>query len=203
MATRTRTCEECHQPFTFEVGIGCGPKLCSDFCRTKRRHAKSKSQPLCVVPGCRNHRAYSSGICNACYVRGWRGGDAQRKPEVKPAAYRVRSSNGYIVVREKDHPLASQGAVYEHRKVLYDAIGPGPHDCHWCGDSVNWIKGVCVKGALVPDHLDGDKGNNALSNLVPACNRCNATRGLFIAWVMRHKDDPFLWEMYQKARGAA
>jgi hypothetical protein len=31
-------------------------------------------------------------------------------------------------------------------------------------------------GSLVADHLDGDKFNDALDNLVPSCHTCNASR---------------------------
>ena len=53
-----------------------------------------------------------------------------------------------------------------------------------------------------PCDLDGNKQNNSLSNLVPACNPCNSARGLFMAWVRAHKDDPYLWAMYEAARAA-
>lgn len=118
-------------------------------------------------------------------------------------------------VTRKDHPLArlqhsanlpgrkgsSQHGwyVYEHRKVLYDAIGPGVHLCYWCGCSVEWnTGGKCVRGSLVPDHLDGNKSNNRIENLVASCNRCNEKRGMFQSWVIKHSNDPWLWALYQK-----
>jgi hypothetical protein len=72
-----------------------------------------------------------------------------------------------------DHPLAVGGRIYEHRKVLYDKIGPGPHLCHWrCGRLVNWGG---TKG-LHTDHVDGVRTNNDPDNLVPACPSCNKLR---------------------------
>lgn len=193
---RERICIQCQQPFSYPIGTGTDRRLCSDFCRNRRRHQHMKSQPLCVVDGCRNHRGYSSGICNACYTRLQRTGTLERRQ----FKYRILSTNGYVIVRDKSHPLArSNGMVYEHRKVLFDAIGEGPHACHWCKREVAWVKGICVRGSLVPDHLDGDKANNAISNLVPSCNPCNAIRGLFIAWVMKHQDDPWLWRLFDAA----
>lgn len=117
--------------------------------------------------------------------------------------YRTLGTNGYVRVTEKNHPLATKdGFVYEHRKVLFDAIGVGPHRCNWCDATVSWVKGKCIRGSLVPDHLDGDKANNLLENLVPACNACNAARGLFLAWLTKHgMKDPFIQALYEKATG--
>lgn len=75
-----------------------------------------------------------------------------------------------------DHPLADvNGVVLEHRKVLHDIIGPGPHACHWnyfseCGKTqLTWggLDGIQV------DHLDGDKTNNDPANMVASCLACN------------------------------
>ena len=75
-----------------------------------------------------------------------------------------------------DHPLARRGKVAEHRKVLYDAIGPGPHPCYWrhlsgCGnDSLTWDDGT---HGINVDHLDEVRLNNDLDNLVVSCRSCN------------------------------
>lgn len=90
--------------------------------------------------------------------------------------------DGYRVLTGlQGHPLAhrargfrGRGEVLEHRKVLYDAIGPGPHLCHWgCGKTLEWggLTGIIV------DHLDDNKLNNSAENLVPSCNHCNMYRG--------------------------
>lgn len=198
LALRQRKCLECGSDFTYEIGQGKDRRLCSEFCRTRRRHRHTQSQALCVVEGCLNHRQYSAGFCNSCYYRLRRTGTLEKRIW----RYRSLHSNGYIVVQDRAHPLANakHGGLYEHRQVLFDAIGEGQHPCYWCGAPVIWVKGKCVKGSLVPDHLDGDKTNNAIGNLVPACNRCNATRGLFMSWVREHRTDPFLWQMYVNAR---
>lgn len=80
---------------------------------------------------------------------------------------------GYIVLSgQHDHPLAtSRGLLREHRKVLYDAIGPGEHSCHWCDGPVRW-----EDGTLAPDHLDWNPANNARDNLVQSCYPCNSAR---------------------------
>mgnify|MGYP003589876921 CR=1 FL=1 len=73
-----------------------------------------------------------------------------------------------------DHPLASHGAIAEHRMVLYDAIGPGPHPCNWCGELVGWGG----RDGIHADHLNGDALDNSPENLVPSCNSCNHRRSM-------------------------
>lgn len=80
-----------------------------------------------------------------------------------------------------DHPLADQGKVAEHRRILYDAIGPGPHYCqvmHKCDGTLplEWDGhfGINV------DHIDRDTLHNTLENLRVACWWCN-----------RNRDNPF------------
>lgn len=87
-------------------------------------------------------------------------------------------ANGYRVLNRPDHPLAgAQGKVYEHRFVLFDAIGAGEHPCHWCGVTLRWDHGWPEHAdALTVDHLDEDTLNNEPENLVPSCNECNTQR---------------------------
>lgn len=82
---------------------------------------------------------------------------------------------GYRVLCAPDHPLAGvQGKVLEHRAVLFDAIGPGPHPCHWCERLLPWSGGAGV--GINVDHLDEVRLNNELSNLVVSCLDCNTKR---------------------------
>jgi hypothetical protein len=197
---RHRTCRQCEQPFSYVFSRGMDRWYCSDRCSAARHKSHGMTLPMCVVPGCQNRRgSYKAGICNSCFWRLKRTGTLERREW----AYRVMSSHGYIVLSNKTHPMTNAtGVVYEHRMALYDAIGPGPHPCHWCGRSVNWNKGKCVTGTLVVDHLNGVKTDNSRANLVAACNRCNSKRGLFMTWVTEHKDDPWLWQMYVASKGA-
>lgn len=89
------------------------------------------------------------------------------------------SSHGYVLVKREGHPVAthSKGWVYEHRVVLYDAIGPGWHPCHHCQMPVSWeLTYPEHLDALVVDHLDENKTNNVVENLVPSCATCNFQR---------------------------
>ena len=79
---------------------------------------------------------------------------------------------GYrFLTKQHGHPLARNGVVQEHRKVLYDAIGIGPHSCYWsCGrEDLIWSGGDGIN----VDHLNGIKDDNRLENLVVSCRRCN------------------------------
>lgn len=116
---------------------------------------------------------------------------------------RSLGTNGYVRLTLPNHPLAVRSYVYEHRAVLYDAIGPGEHPCHWCQRLVSWQRGRMGSGVLVPDHLDGDKANNNRANLVPACHDCNVRRGAFMRWLRDHSDDPTLWALLDSYRKLA
>jgi hypothetical protein len=79
-------------------------------------------------------------------------------------------ASGYVLVKDTEHPLRDKrNYVYEHRKVAYDKHGPGPHDCEWCGITLEW-KDIQV------DHLDWNRQNNAPENLRISCQPCNGTR---------------------------
>ena len=92
------------------------------------------------------------------------------------------AGKGYVFARQPEHPLAdSKGVVRVHRQVLFDALGRGPHPCHWCGTPVTFRAAresgsATGPGALVVDHLDEDKRNNTRANLVPSCHKCNVWR---------------------------
>ena len=138
---------------------------------------------VCSVAECDRPRATKTNgtrrsMCFAHYKRVDKYGDVLADTPVKerrPPGEGHLSTYGYWIVTRAGHPLAfAHGGVLEHRAVLYDAIGPGAHSCHWCRCTVDW--GVSFPGALVVDHLDADRLNNDLANLVASCQPCNSSR---------------------------
>lgn len=90
-----------------------------------------------------------------------------------------RHDNRYAYRYAPGHPLATRSSpiVTEHRLALWDKIGPGTHPCHHCQEPVTWSPDAkCAKGALVVDHLNGQRQDNDPANLVPSCTPCNARR---------------------------
>lgn len=132
----------------------------------------------CAAPGCEaTFTTYPSldqrYCCKGCFRREW---------------WRKRKASGkvgdgaYKADKMPSHPLAgASGIVSRSRRLLYDAIGPGWHECHWCKRAVRWLnaRGRGARGgatALLVDHVDGNTRDNALDNLVPCCHRCNIKR---------------------------
>lgn len=130
----------------------------------------------CVVDDCEKPtRSAKADWCKMHYHRWYRHGSVEKVAHASGVS--VSLGRRYRQVRATGHPLAGvDGRAYEHRVVLYDAIGPGPHPCHWCSTPVEWLpKGS--DGELQPDHLNNDGGDNRLENLVPSCRSCNGARG--------------------------
>lgn len=129
----------------------------------------------CVVDECQNKpRSKSAELCPKHYHRMYRHGSLERNGRLEANPYKQQRS--YRRVYRPGHPLAGKyGAAYEHRIVLYEAIGPGTHPCHWCKRPVTWATTRTVD-SLAVDHLNGVEHDNRLENLVPSCNGCNTGR---------------------------
>lgn len=129
----------------------------------------------CAIDDCTNlTRSGSADLCPMHYHRQYRHGDVTMTAVGAP----ITASQGrrYRHVSATSHPMSNNhGIAYEHRVVLYDHIGEGPHHCHWCETEVHW-KPTDDQTALHVDHLDGDGANNHPANLVPACRTCNSGR---------------------------
>lgn len=147
----------------------CGPGCtCGRHQQTEEHRRKNSEANLGRAVGETTRQRIS--VANTGNVSGGR----SRRPR-SPAEGSFVDEKGYVrLTMEDDHPLASRvGHVKRARKVLYDDIGPGPHECHWgCGKLLQWGG----HGGIYVDHLDGDTSNDDLDNLVPSCNSCNARR---------------------------
>lgn len=132
--------------------------------------------PTCSVPDCdKPSRTAKADYCPMHYHRWYRHGSVDKT--ASGSGITASLGRRYRTIYNPTHPLAGKnGKVYEHRAVLYDQIGPGPHPCHWCEDEVDWLpKGT--PGALQVDHLNNDGADNAPANLAPSCAGCNTARG--------------------------
>jgi hypothetical protein len=161
---------------------------------TEKREKVFNEWSMCCVDGC-DKPARSPGknlMCEMHYYRKRRTGSVDI---IKRSRAKNNYSKDYIKLHEMNHPMScsKNGMIYEHRKVLFDKIGWGPHKCFWCGEDIDWMPGERnKKGCLVVDHFNGNKRDNESANLIPSCHRCNAMRGLFQRWVTEHGEDAMM-----------
>lgn len=126
----------------------------------------------CRVDGCAKTAMYKSDrLCQMHYHRIRKHGDTELHR--KQARSRYECDRGYQYIYAPNHPLTPEGQFYlaEHRKVLYEAIGPGTMSCEICGASLTWR--TCQA-----DHIDENPRNNKRENLRPLCRRCNVWRSM-------------------------
>lgn len=139
--------------------------------------AAARAAAQCAADGCDN-----TPICRGCCDKHYRAllkyGDPLARKRAPAGSGFLLGGYRYVSARANRHPLQTKNEkVSAHRVVLYDAIGSGEHPCTWCGKVVSWEKSwPRDRDALVVDHLDGDRLNNELENLVPSCQPCNSKR---------------------------
>lgn len=172
-----KTCETCGVEFT---PVKPWQKFCTKECRPRKLIWST-----CKLPDCDKPSRGADSYCSMHRTRIMRHGspDATLRHRNPPGSNPVPSElsmkkpgRAYGRFSSPGHQLAdAAGTVAVHRWVLFERIGPGEHPCHWCGTTVRWTKGLSAS-ALVADHVDSNPRNNDPSNLVQACQRCNALR---------------------------
>ena len=172
----TIVCRACGRSFAYAGHRGHMPAYCSTACRSDaRRNRVQTGSGTCTVAGCQKRaRPSKEQVCEMHYYRKRRTGTYDDAPLLQSRL----NSDGYVMVRRPDHPLAAMAGsnrvwVYEQRIVLYDAIGPGAHACHRCGIPVRWDRSYPVHpDALVAAHINGRITDNRAANLTPVCSNC-------------------------------
>lgn len=183
---RTKTCTVCGNDFSYLIGRGNDRKICSTACRSKSklrlREALKVNATECSTAGCRMPAVrVGKDLCEGCYCRLRRTGTTEKRR--REPTYRYQTSAGYIKILLPGHPLAdSSGHVFEHRKVLFEVLGPGEQSCFWCDKVLPWP-------AVVVDHLNENKDDNTKENLVASCNNCNRARGAMLPFQRRMRKE--------------
>jgi hypothetical protein len=163
-------CAKCAQPRERENHSYCR-SCAAAYMRLHRRGELPVRALVCIVAEC-GRPVHGRGLCNLHRLRLARTGNIE-------ARQRLLDPKRYKLVTRPDHPLAHAGTgrVYVHRMVLFDQIGWMPVPCFWCGRRVQWSTVQPMpEDALIADHLDHDRHNNDIANLVPSCNSCNPAR---------------------------
>jgi 5-methylcytosine-specific restriction endonuclease McrA len=124
----------------------------------------------CKVDGCDNHaNRVGAVMCEKHYARVRRHGSTDKQSNLINGD--LIHTGGYILKHAPDHPLyKNYSRLFAHRIVYYDNYGNGPFKCFHCSVCVTWA-------TMHIDHLDDNKLNNNIQNLVASCPVCNQKRG--------------------------
>lgn len=187
-AIRRRSCKICSIDFSYAISRGkdriyCGNK-CLAVARLQKKEIKHSNLPECKSSWC-NKKAnrIESGWCEACYISARRNNGT---PKQKVYLYKHSTPAGYVKLYKPNHPLVdSNGFVFEHRYVMYEKHNGSCSNCAWCDKALEW-------NSLVIDHLNENKSDNSVDNLVFSCNQCNRARGAML---------PFIKGLTPKAEG--
>ena len=172
MTNHYDTCAVCGVAINQLPGRGKARKYCGSSCQEKARKDREEVRVYspCIVDGCdRPAVRVGAQMCESHYMRQRRSGTTDY------VGYAIHGdlehSGGYVLQEAPGHPRSLGGhRAYQHRVVFTNAYGEGPFKCHWCGKEVTWSD-------MHVDHLDADKKNNDVSNLVASCPVCNQQRG--------------------------
>jgi hypothetical protein len=129
----------------------------------------------CTEAGCtKPTRSRYATLCPMHYHRAYRHGSTATVATASGVS--VSPGRKYKTKYVPTHPLASKhGIVYVHRMVLFNAIGYGPHACHYCQANIDWTRRG-EPNELQPDHVNNQGDDNRIENLVPCCRSCNTAR---------------------------
>lgn len=186
LKNKTKICHTCGKYFSYTISRGADRKHCSVKCRRRYqlelREKRFLTLPKCKTKGCDNRATrVGDGLCESCYYRLRRTGSTKKRKY----NYRYLTKEGYIKLKKPEHPLAmARGMVFEHRAVVYDFYNGKPQACYWCGKKIGWDD-------VVIDHLNENKIDNKIENLIYSCNDCNRARGAMLPFVKKMKTNSF------------
>ena len=182
-----KICKFCGSAFSYENTRGMSRIYCSAKCRNKakKEFLKIRSEfgyGTCVVEGCeRPATRKTEMMCEMHYGRIRRNGNT----DGRVIKGRYKTAAGYIKVLDRYHVLADgYGLVFEHRLVAFEHHKGVCPKCFWCKKELSW-------DVAAVDHLDEDKENNEITNLVVTCNACNRARGAVLPFLARMDDEAY------------
>lgn len=71
---------------------------------------------------------------------------------------------------------------YKNRKIVFER---DEHKCQCCGCEENGVN----TNSLIVHHIDIDRGNNSLSNLITLCNQCHMSiHGKYSKYILRRSN---------------
>lgn len=122
----------------------------------------------CIIDNCTGLKV-QHGLCNKHRLRLNRYGDVNHT-KINAKGTGSLGNHGYRTVWAPGHPMAMKdNRALEHRYLMFNALGEGPHKCHWCPALLEWPE-------ITIDHLNWNRTDNRLDNLVISCGPCNIKR---------------------------
>lgn len=185
-------CSTCKKLFSYiKKGSGRAKKYCSTKCFSGATFG------VCTVDGCMKKATAKllGGLCNTHKAARRKYGlqtiddlnnhvvGKTQEPYPIGSVKRIKCTEYLFEKVGKRHPMATNSDwVPQHRVVAYRMHNGVCPRCYWCNKPLAWASSVV-------DHLDENKSNNDVSNLVVTCRVCNSMRGATL---------PLFWRMKKK-----